>query len=182
MNRTTGRPMTYRPYMCQQKFPDWSSRLVLDSLPARNHWGTYTDLSVCLDYSVDMLKIFLSLTKYQVGRRQTSQRLQEQFFLIKAVINNKPKLLILIAENYTQYIHFTQLTHMDANTLTCSYQIGATAGRTTPAISSEAEDCTDMTKCTDTTKASKQVFRKCFKWSLVSTGVYIYIHVAPVCR
>lgn len=149
--------------------PAWSSRLVLDSLPARNHWGTYTDLSVCLDYSEDMLIIFLSPTKYQVGGRQTSQRLQEQFFLNKAVINNKPKLLILIAENYTQYIHFTQLTHMHANTLTCSYQIGATAGRPTPAISSEAEDCTD------TTKASRQVFRKRFKWSLVSTGVYIYM-------
>lgn len=78
--------------------------------------------------------------------------LQEYFFLNKAVINNKIKLLILIAENYTQYN--PQLTHMHANTLTCSYQIGATAERSTPAISSEAEDCPD------TTRASRQTFRK----------------------
>lgn len=106
----------------------------------------------------------------------TTQIYKNAFFLNKAVINNKIKLFILIAENYTQYIHFTQLTHMHTNTLTCSYQIGAIAGRSTPAISSASEDCSD-------TRASRQVFRKCFKWSLISTGVYvtIYMYVIYIC-
>lgn len=168
-------PMTYRPCMCQLNFPDWSSRLVLASLPARNCWGTYTDLCFWI-IQCTCWKFSFPWQSFKLEEVRDHNFYLQHFFVNKSVMNYKIKLLTLIAENYTQYIYFTQLSHMHANTLSCCYQIRATVGRPTPAISSEAEDCID------TTRSSRLAFRKCFKQSLVSIGVYIYTPVIPVCR
>lgn len=129
--------LTYRPCRSQHKFPDGSCRLVLASLPEEKelawiYMHAWITQCICWKFCFPWQSVKLE------EDRDHNPYVQEHIFLNKAVANTKIKLLILKAVNYTQYIHFMQLSHMHPNTLTCSYQIKATAGRQTPAISSEA--------------------------------------------
>lgn len=128
--------MTYRPCMSQHKFLDGSCRLVLASLPEEKELAwiymcAWITQCICWKFLFPRQNVKLE------EDRDHNPYVQEHFFLNKAAVNNKIKVLILKSD-YTQYIHFMQLSHMHPNTLTCSYQIKATAGRPTLAISSEA--------------------------------------------